>query len=72
MAQNSPLPPSLVAEVPPATIKPPPIAQSTPHQPSAEQQRALIMQIMSLTPEQINALPPQQRDQVLQLVSHHL
>ena len=34
---------------------------------AAEQQRALIMQIMSMTPEQINLLPPQQRDQVLQL-----
>jgi cleavage stimulation factor subunit 2 len=36
--------------------------------PSAEQQRELIMRIMSFTPEQINALPPHQRDQVLQLV----
>ena len=34
---------------------------------TVEQQRALIMQIMSMTPEQINLLPPQQRDQVLQL-----
>ena len=34
---------------------------------SAEQHKALIMQIMSMTPEQINLLPAQQRDQVLQL-----
>lgn len=34
---------------------------------NVEQQRALIMQIMGMTPEQINLLPPQQRDQVLQL-----
>lgn len=36
---------------------------------SAEQQRALISQIMGLTMEQIDALPAQQREQVLQLVS---
>lgn len=34
---------------------------------SIEQQKALIMQIMSMTPEQINLLPAQQREQVLQL-----
>lgn len=34
---------------------------------NAEQQRALIMQIMNLTTEQINALPAQQREQVIQL-----
>ncbi len=33
----------------------------------AEQQRNLIMQIMGMTPEQINMLPPGQREQVLQL-----
>lgn len=32
-----------------------------------EQQRAVIMQIMGMTPEQINQLPAQQREQVLQL-----
>lgn len=37
----------------------------------AEKQRALLMQIMALTAEQINALPPQQRDQILQLVVLH-
>ena len=34
---------------------------------SAEQQRQLIMQIMNMTPEQINMLPPGQREQVMQL-----
>ncbi|GJP56493.1 hypothetical protein CLOM_g15558 [Closterium sp. NIES-68] len=32
-----------------------------------EQQKALLAQVMSLTPEQVNALPPDQRAQVLQL-----
>jgi cleavage stimulation factor subunit 2 len=46
------------------------IVQGTPQlNTNAEQQRALLVQIMSLTPEQINALPPQQRDQVLLLRS---
>lgn len=49
----------------PAPPPPPPVSSSS--QPAVEQQRALIMQIMSLTPEQINALPPGQREQVLQL-----
>lgn len=40
---------------------------SAPPSTSAEQQKALIMQIMSMTPEQINLLPAQQREQVLQL-----
>jgi len=32
-----------------------------------EQQKALLQQVLSLTPEQINSLPPAQRQQVLQL-----
>lgn len=40
---------------------------SAPPSTSVEQQKALIMQIMSMTPEQINLLPAQQREQVLQL-----
>ncbi len=36
---------------------------------SEQQQRELIMQIMAMTPEQVDALPPQQRDQVIQLRS---
>ncbi|CAI7882942.1 unnamed protein product [Closterium sp. NIES-53] len=32
-----------------------------------EQQKALLAQVMSLTPDQVNALPPDQRAQVLQL-----
>ncbi|CAH8359440.1 unnamed protein product [Eruca vesicaria subsp. sativa] len=34
---------------------------------SAEMEKALLQQVMSLTPEQINLLPPGQRNQVLQL-----
>ncbi|XVF50583.1 hypothetical protein PTKIN_Ptkin04bG0113200 [Pterospermum kingtungense] len=32
-----------------------------------EMEKALHQQVMSLTPEQINLLPPEQRNQVLQL-----
>ncbi|PSS19339.1 Cleavage stimulating factor like [Actinidia chinensis var. chinensis] len=32
-----------------------------------EMEQALLQQVMSLTPEQINLLPPEQRNQVLQL-----
>ncbi len=32
-----------------------------------EMEKALLQQVMSLTPEQINLLPPDQRNQVLQL-----
>lgn len=32
-----------------------------------EMEKALLQQVMSLTPEQINLLPPEQRNQVLQL-----
>jgi hypothetical protein len=34
---------------------------------SSEMEKALLQQVMSLTPEQINLLPPEQRNQVLQL-----
>ena len=34
-----------------------------------EQQKALLMQVMQLTDEQINALAPEHRDQIRQLVS---
>ncbi|PWA70876.1 hypothetical protein CTI12_AA280450 [Artemisia annua] len=34
---------------------------------SADQEKALLQQVMSLTPEHINQLPPDQRNQVLQL-----
>lgn len=32
-----------------------------------EEEKALLQQVMSLTQEQINLLPPDQRNQVLQL-----
>lgn len=34
---------------------------------SQEMEKMLLQQVMSLTPEQINLLPPEQRNQVLQL-----
>jgi hypothetical protein len=34
----------------------------------AEQQRALLVRLMQMTPEQIDLLPPDQRVQVMQLV----
>ncbi|XVE58780.1 hypothetical protein DITRI_Ditri04bG0196700 [Diplodiscus trichospermus] len=34
---------------------------------TSEMEKALLQQVMSLTPEQINLLPPEQRNQVLQL-----
>jgi hypothetical protein len=36
---------------------------------AAEQQKALLMQVLQLSDEQIEALPPQHRDQIRQLVS---
>ncbi|KAK6925258.1 Cleavage stimulation factor subunit 2, hinge domain [Dillenia turbinata] len=38
-----------------------------PQQLTPEMEKALLQQVMSLTPEQINRLPPEQRNQVLQL-----
>lgn len=36
-----------------------------------EQQKALLMQVMQLTDEQINALAPEHREQIRQLVNNH-
>lgn len=47
---------------------PPLTAPSAPPQPTAEQQM-IIQHILSLTPDQINAIPSPQREQILQLVS---
>lgn len=48
---------------------PPFLPQHTPRPASltADMEKALLQQVMSLTPEQINLLPPDQRNQVLQL-----
>lgn len=43
----------------PAPAPAPPLSQ--------EMEKMLLQQVMSLTPEQINLLPPEQRNQVLQL-----
>ncbi|XP_024007777.1 activating signal cointegrator 1 complex subunit 2 homolog isoform X2 [Eutrema salsugineum] len=45
----------------------PHLPSQPPYQISAEMEKALLQQVMSLTPEQINLLPPEQRNQVLQL-----
>ncbi|KAH9563594.1 hypothetical protein CY35_05G133600 [Sphagnum magellanicum] len=46
---------------------PPPPQQQSQVPGELEQQKALLQQVLSLTPEQINSLPPDQRQQVLQL-----
>lgn len=56
-----------------AMAQPQPLQQQLQHQQQMqmpielEQQKALLQQVMNLTPEQINSLPPEQRQQVLQL-----
>ncbi|XVF53907.1 hypothetical protein PTKIN_Ptkin05aG0137200 [Pterospermum kingtungense] len=55
-------PPTLVSSQMGPGNQPPRPASLTP-----EMEKALLQQVMSLTPEQINLLPPEQRNQVLQL-----
>eukprot|EP00897_Mesotaenium_endlicherianum_P001130 jgi/Mesen1/11017/ME000098S10404 len=72
-----PLPVQLGPQPVPQQQAPPPFSQPPPQQAQAlpqsqvnmdlEQQKALLQQVMNLTPEQINSLPPDQRAQVLQL-----
>jgi cleavage stimulation factor subunit 2 len=67
-----------VAPVAPIMQQPQPIRQPAPipapvQQPvvaedETEQQKALLMKVLQLTDDQINALPPQTRDQIRQLV----
>lgn len=57
LAQLSAAPPPLVPGNQPA--RPPSL--------TPEMEKALLQQVMSLTPDQINLLPPEQRNQVLQL-----
>ncbi|KAG9020919.1 hypothetical protein FS837_007756 [Tulasnella sp. UAMH 9824] len=57
---------------PPPTVPraaPPPAAPAQPNAPAniPEDQKAMLLQILSLTPEQINALPPTERATVQQL-----
>ncbi|KAK1372058.1 cleavage stimulating factor 64 [Heracleum sosnowskyi] len=60
--QNIPGPPSFMAgQMGPASQLPRPPALSS------DMESALLQQVMSLTPEQISLLPPEQRNQVLQL-----
>lgn len=43
------------------------VQQANPPLLSRDMEKALLQQVMNLTPEQINGLPPEQRNQVLQL-----
>lgn len=45
----------------------PPVPTPAPPPQLDEQQRMLLQQVLQLTPEQINALPPDQRASILQL-----
>lgn len=51
----------------PAPI-PAPVVQQPVAEDETEQQKALLMKVLQLTDDQINALPPQTRDQIRQLV----
>ncbi|OBZ82308.1 hypothetical protein A0J61_09641, partial [Choanephora cucurbitarum] len=59
-------PPPPVAVPPQAPL---PNAPLPPQEDETEQQKALLMKVLQLTDDQINALPPQTRDQIRQLVS---
>lgn len=73
MPMTMPAPPPVAPQV---VHQPPPGAQPAPAPQPADplassnlddQQRQLLMQVLQLTPEQINALPPEQRASILQL-----
>ncbi|KAN0064803.1 hypothetical protein ACQY0O_001860 [Thecaphora frezii] len=56
--------PSHAAPRPPGVAPPPPPAAG---QNLGEEQRQLLMQVLQLTPDQINALPPDQKASIMQL-----
>ncbi|CAO0796928.1 unnamed protein product [Mucor circinelloides] len=55
-------PPPVLQQAPPMMGGVPPMQQ--PMEDETEQQKALLMKVLQLTDEQINALPPQTRDQI--------
>ncbi|KAI8388400.1 uncharacterized protein BYT42DRAFT_492362 [Radiomyces spectabilis] len=57
--------------IPPSQPPQPPVNHTMPF-PAAEQQKALLMQVLQLTEEQINALPPEHREQIRLLVNFSL
>lgn len=66
LTTGSGMQPHAYGQAAPHPVPPPPQQQSqVPGE--LEQQKALLQQVLSLTPEQINSLPPDQRQQVLQL-----
>ncbi|KAJ7594058.1 hypothetical protein C8J56DRAFT_925911 [Mycena floridula] len=62
-------PPGPVVQPPPSQPTPTP---QTPENLTSEQQHAMVMQVLSLTPEQINALPDAERAAIQQLRSQFL
>jgi cleavage stimulation factor subunit 2 len=55
------------AHVPQPYAQPPPAQPQPPAQAPAMDQQAMYAQVMALTPEQINQLPPEHRAQILQI-----
>lgn len=70
-AMPVPVPPPPMTSAPRPMVSmshaPPPGAPAVVPGMTSEQQQALLQQVMSLTPEQIDLLPPQQKSQVLAL-----
>ncbi|KAH9942056.1 hinge domain of cleavage stimulation factor subunit 2-domain-containing protein [Amylocystis lapponica] len=66
--QQAPPPPYYRAP-PPAQPQPVPQAPPAPQPEFNPAQRDMLMQVLSLTPEQINSLPPTERDQIQQCAS---
>ncbi|KAI9056435.1 hypothetical protein FKP32DRAFT_1682380 [Trametes sanguinea] len=70
--QYPPSAPSHLASQHPMQTQPPPVPAPAPAQPPAvpgfdETQREMLMQVLRLTPEQLNTLPPTEREQIMQL-----
>jgi cleavage stimulation factor subunit 2 len=55
------------AHMPQPYAQPPPVQQQPPAQAAAMDQQAMYAQVMALTPDQINQLPPEHRAQILQI-----
>ncbi|KAH9848634.1 hypothetical protein C2E23DRAFT_937864 [Lenzites betulinus] len=68
--QQQPVPPQhpMQAQPPPALHPPPQVAPVQPAVPEFDQnQRDMLMQVLRLTADQLNTLPPTEREQILQL-----
>lgn len=69
MPQQAVPPPVQPAAVMPQQQQPPPVQQPPQNAAAAAQQAQLIQQVLSLTPQQIDALSPEHRATILQIVS---